>query len=218
MKKIILCLCLPVFIFFSTRPVFAVALLDSLGGEIQKKVSEQIKSTIGNNKLFGTFSDSEYKNYSNQFSFGQKVYVRISITACDNEEKTINLLDSEKNKMFTVKLTKESDSPCVLSGSFDAPMSDGVFYLDAKISSNTGTNFAGQMNINVGKGGSYVSTSAENRIVTPRPKVSPVITVTVIPTKPPMVTFVPKTNDVQNLSSLIREFFRKIASIFTKNK
>lgn len=218
MKRII-CFCLLTFFFFCLKPVFAITSLDNLGSEIQKKVSEQIKSSIGDNKLFGTFSDPEYKNYSNQFSLGQKVYVRISIAGCDDEEKTVALLDSNKTKMFGVKLTKESDSPCVLSGSFDAPKYDGVFYLDAKISSNNGTNFAGQMNISVGKGGSYVSTSVENKVVTEKiggPTLT--VTATVTPTNTPMITYAPKTNDAQNISSIIREFFKKLASIFTKNK
>lgn len=221
MKKIITCFSLLTFFFFCLKPVFAITSLDNLGSEIQKKVSEQIRSSIGNNKLFGTFSDPEYKNYSNQFSFGQKVYVRISIASCGDEEKTVELLDSNKTKMFGVKLTKESDSPCILSGSFNAPEYDGVFYLDAKISSNNGTNFAGQMNINIGKGGSYVSTSAENKVITGgsgSKVLTPVISATVTPTKPPIITFVPKGNDIQSISSILNEFFKKIVSLFTKNK
>ncbi len=166
MKNLIIHLIALTLLVLSVKNVRAITSVTGLGDEIQKRVSEQVKSAIGNNKMFGTFSDSNYSSYSNQFSQGQKVYVRISIASCDNEQKTVNLLDSEKNKISTIVLNKESDSPCVLSGSFAAPSNDGVFYLEAKISSTTGTNFAGEMNINVGRGGSYVSSSAESTVST----------------------------------------------------
>ena len=222
MKKITICLvslALALPLLRGGRLVYGVTSLNNLGDEIQKKVREQIKSTVGENKLFGTYSDPEYKNYSNQFNLGQRVYVRISLSSCDDQGNVVKLLDSEKQEMQTIALTKEISSPCVLSGSFDAPNHDGVFYLDAKITSSTGVNFAGQMNINVGKGGTYVSTSVQNKVaitgvpvtVTSRPKptvtITPIVTQSLWRTVTGTPQYLPKS---ESFGARISGFFKRL--------
>ena len=94
-----------------------------------------------------TYSDAGYLQSANQFSPGQTVYVKIITTNNGSQEKTFRLLDAAKNPVLTFYPSRQGDG---YTGSFPAPASGGVYYLDIRLVDG-GAVFAAQENLNVGQ-------------------------------------------------------------------
>lgn len=107
-----------------------------------------------------TFSDSGYSISTNKFSVNQIVYVRVEASST-NSEKILRLLDANKNQIKQIEMSQNNN---IYTASFNAPVGDGVYYVDIRISDGNGSVFASQENINVGSGGSSAYSSVNTSI------------------------------------------------------
>lgn len=192
-----------------------------------KKMAETIETNIKDENSFGTYSDSDFKTATNDFSSGQKVYVRLELKGSGEGRKIIRLLDGGKNEIDKVTPSQEGGNPYIYIAVFTAPAKEGVYYLDAKVEDGKGFSFAGQKNINVGKNASEpVSSRAESKVsisgkenslsLTPSP------TVVVSPAMAISPTAMPEKEEQpiewSGFFSRMLEFFRKFLFGLTKQK
>lgn len=102
------------------------------------------------NLVFGTFVDSSFNTSKTSFAPGETVHFKLSSGSSGEKEKRFDLLDEQKNKIFSLDVAVSGTSPYIYTSSFRAPQASGVYYIDVKLDDGKGVSFAGQRNINVG--------------------------------------------------------------------
>ena len=135
------------------------------------------------------FSDSNYSQSTNNFSTGQTVYLRYEWSGSGDKEKTLRILDSDKKEINRFSLNQSGG---YYTASFAAPGSAGIYYVDTRIDSGSGSVFNNQQNINVGgaTGGSVKSSATSDVSVTTKGGVVSGQN-TGVPTNPPTVRLSP---------------------------
>lgn len=206
MKKIV-----AIFVFF----VFfrSVSLAQAVSTDFIKRMVERI-DTIQLEKTSVIFSDSSYSKPTHNFSSGQTVYIRVENVGNGDKKKKILLLDSAKKEISTITLSQSGSGPYLFTTSFKAPNEAGIYYVDIKIDSGSGSVYSSQQNINVGEQqGSVRGTSTiTGQQITPTPK--PSARPTVIS---PKVTEIPTAKETRPLNFVTRffNFLKKFLSGLT---
>jgi hypothetical protein len=124
------------------------------------QLSKDVRIEEGLRNL-GVFADPDFSQPTNNFSPGQKIYLRIETMVSGNQEKTLSLLNTEKTELKRITLNQAGSGPYFFTTSFNAPGSPGVYYLDIRLKSSDGSVFSSQRNINVGQFKQGVSVSSE---------------------------------------------------------
>ncbi len=204
MKKIVAIFA--VFVFFRS-----VSLAQAIGTGFIEKMVEKI-DVKQLEKASVIFSDSSYSKPTHNFSPGQTVYIRIENVGNGDKQKTLLLLDSLKKEISAFTLAQSGSGSYVFTTSFKAPDSPGIYYVDIKIDSGSGSVYSSQQNINVGEqqGSTSVVSEAKSEVK----GTSSVVTPTVIS---PKVTETPTTKEIppSNFMTRFFNFFKKFLSSLT---
>ncbi len=115
-------------------------------------------------------------------------------------------------KVAKINLSQKGEGPCIFTASFNAPSQPGIYYVDIKIDSGSGSVYSSQQNINVGEqqGSTTVVSEAKSEVK----GASSVVTPTVIS---PKVTEKPAVKEAPalNFVTLIVNFFKKFLASLT---
>lgn len=137
----------PVLVSFNSQG-FLDSLLKDVGNVAKKTIGE-VETTVS--ESVDTFSNNNYQTRTTNFSPGQTIYLQVKTNIDGTTKKTIDLLDSNKNKLNSYELNKSSSNPFIYTQSFPAPDKEGIYYLDIEIRSGETSVYKAQQNINVGQ-------------------------------------------------------------------
>lgn len=155
---------------------------------------------------FSTFADNIFTQEKINFKSGDTVYVKVETSISGEDEKSLRLLDWQKQKVSDLPLEKTDFG---FKSSFAAPAQDGVYYLNLRLRTG-GSTFSAERNINVGKaeGGVRSEVSSKTSINADEfdegPTPSPAPTKTQIPKEIP---------SPPNLTDFINKFFGFLLSL-----
>lgn len=207
MKKLIVLLA--IFIFFRF-PLSAQA----VGTGFIDKMVKRIDS-LPLEKTEVIFSDPSYSKSAHNFFSGQTVYIRVKNAGNGDKQKTLLLLDSAKKEIFALNLNQSGSGPYLFTTTFKAPDKSGIYYVDIKIDSGSGSVYSSQQNINVGELQAQVSISSEAKsevkgVSTIKPSATPTVispTATLVPT--------PETPLPENFVTRFFNFLKKFLNSLT---
>ncbi len=134
---------------------------------LKDNLKDVVSSTITNSTI--TFKDKDYKEPSNKFQGNDIVYIRFNTSSSGELKQEILLLDSNKNKIQTIELSKQGQNPIIYSGSFKMPKEIGQYYLSINIKDNENS-FSFEQNIEVTTEGMSENDNDKVNIVTPEDK------------------------------------------------
>lgn len=153
MKKIVVILA--IFVFFIFAEHTQAANLDFVEKIVKKIDTTQLEKTSI------IFADSSYSKPTHNFSPEQTVYIRVETVGNGDKQKTLLLLDSSKKEIFVITLGQSGNGPYIFTVSFKAPNQPGIYYVDIKIDSGSGSVYSSQQNINVGESQSSTTVVSE---------------------------------------------------------
>lgn len=129
-----------IFLFFLTQTTTVLAI--NLGENIKNIVNQSVKSTSS------TYSDSSYTASSNRFTLGSPIYIRIVTQSKGTQKRTIQILDSNKNKIQEVVPQIKADGDTLVYTGITTINNPGTYYLDVKIEDGSNS-FSLQQNIEI---------------------------------------------------------------------
>jgi len=194
-----------VFLFYSAETVMAI------NTDFIEKMAKKIDvSQLGKTAII--FSDSSYSQSTHNFLPGQTVYVRVENVGNGDKQKRLLLLDSSKKEISAITLNQSGSGPYLFTSSFKAPDKPGIYYVDIKIDSGSGSVYSSQQNINIGELQAQVSVSSEARSEVKGVSASLVTTVI-----SPTITVTPTVEEVlpPNFVARFFNFFKKFLNSLT---
>lgn len=106
------------------------------------------------------FADLDCSQATVNFSPGDQVYLKIETFNDGEQQRTVKLLNSQKETLSTFILQREGNNPFIFKQSFPAPNEEGIFYLHLDIKGDGGSVYVAESNINVGKTSGEVKSTA----------------------------------------------------------
>lgn len=113
---------------------------------VSNKVTNIINETV--NKLPITFNDANHQNPTTKFNGGSNLYLKFNTSADGTELQEAWLLNSNKEKIQIIPLTRTGNNPYIYVGDTIVPSKSGIYYLSLKISGH-GSSFAFEQNIDI---------------------------------------------------------------------
>jgi hypothetical protein len=136
----------PVFLSLNTQGLLEPLLKDV--SHIAEQAIGKVETTV--TEGITTYSDNNYQTKTTNFSPGQTIYLQVKTNIDGTTKKSVDLLDSNKNKISSYELNKSSNNPFIYTQSFPAPNTSGIYYLDMEIRSGESSVYKGEQNINIG--------------------------------------------------------------------
>lgn len=160
------------------------------------------------------FADANYSQSTVNFSPGDRIYLKIETFNDGEQQRTVKLLNSQKETLSTFALQREGNNPFIFKQSFPAPNEEGIFYLHLDIKGSGGSVYTAESNINVGKTSGEAKSEAFAE-VNIQEKVQP----TILLTPTPYQSLPPKKNEgltgvVQEVLDAYANFFRHFFNFF----
>jgi len=134
---------------------------------VSNKITNIINETV--NKLPITFSDTDYQNPTTKFNNNSDLYLKFSSSANGSEFQEAWLLNSNKEKIQPILLTRTGNGPYIYEGTINLPYKNGLYYLSIKLQGK-GNSFAFEQNIDVIAGNSTPELKITPTIVYPENK------------------------------------------------
>lgn len=110
------------------------------------------------------FADPDCSQARVNFSPGDQVYLKIETFNDGEQQRTVKLLNSQKETLSTFALQREGNNPFIFKQSFPAPNEEGIFYLHLDIKGDGGSVYVAESNINVGKTSGEVKSEAFSEV------------------------------------------------------
>lgn len=149
LQKTILFLFLFLAFFLFNRPLGVFAFTE--GTDLTKEMIESF-NLQPQRLITNLFADPDYTQPTNSFSPGQKVYYRKELSQPGDKQRVLRILGQTKSEIVSLVLEQSGTGPYLFTTSFLAPDLAGVYYVDVKIESVSGSVFSAQSNLNVGQG------------------------------------------------------------------
>lgn len=104
------------------------------------------------------YADPSFSIPTVNFSPKQAIYIKIETISDGDKERSLKLLNSQKEVLQTLTLKNETEN--TFTQTLNAPNNEGTYYLNVRIIDNGGSNYNAESNINVGQGSGEVKSVA----------------------------------------------------------
>ncbi len=132
--------------------LISIPQLDQLK-DIDTKIQDVVETAVNSNVATVTplsYKDRELREKSTKFSPGEKLFISLNSPASGEELSECWLLNSNKDRVSKINLSRSGNSPYNYRGETNLPNASGIFYIDINIK-DSNSHTAIQQSIEIGE-------------------------------------------------------------------